>query len=100
MSRPHFGAAPAVLDPNRRPPRRQHGGRPRGRVDAASAAEKLGVTTLSTLVMKPAVIGAAVGATVGVKTFAAVGFALGGWMTTGGAGVRSIWGSAGRPRTR
>lgn len=35
--------------------------------------------------VKPAVIGAAVGATVGVVIFAAVGFTLGGWMTTGGA---------------
>ena len=34
---------------------------------------------------KPAVIGAAVGATVGVLLFGAVGFTLGGWMTTGGA---------------
>jgi hypothetical protein len=35
--------------------------------------------------VKPAVIGAAVGATVGVILFGAVGFTLGGWMTTGGA---------------
>ena len=35
--------------------------------------------------VKPAVIGAAVGATVGVVIFGAVGFTLGGWMTTGGA---------------
>ncbi len=35
--------------------------------------------------VKPAVIGAAVGATVGVVVFGAVGFTLGGWMTTGGA---------------
>jgi hypothetical protein len=35
--------------------------------------------------VKPATIGAAVGATVGVVIFGAVGFTLGGWMTTGGA---------------
>jgi hypothetical protein len=35
--------------------------------------------------VKPAMIGAAVGATVGVILFGAVGFTLGGWMTTGGA---------------
>jgi hypothetical protein len=35
--------------------------------------------------VKPAVIGAAVGATVGVVLFGAIGFTLGGWMTTGGA---------------
>jgi hypothetical protein len=35
--------------------------------------------------MKPAVIGAAVGATVGVVLFAGIGFTLGGWMTTGAA---------------
>jgi hypothetical protein len=35
--------------------------------------------------VKPAVIGAAVGAVVGVVLFSAIGFTLGGWMTTGGA---------------
>jgi len=35
--------------------------------------------------VKPAVIGAAVGATVGVLLFGLIGFTAGGWMTTGGA---------------
>lgn len=35
--------------------------------------------------VKPAVIGAAVGATVGVLLFGAIGFTAGGWMTIGGA---------------
>ena len=40
--------------------------------------------------VKPGFIGAAVGAAVGVVIFGAIGFTLGGWMTSGGADRMSL----------
>jgi hypothetical protein len=60
---------------------RMHAGRPRKDHVSFEGGSRMDDSAW----VKPAVIGAAVGATVGVMLFAAIGFTTGGWMTTGGA---------------